>query len=580
MAENNNYMEFVKQSDLDFLDQTAIEAELFQNEPSIQNVTNETNVSTEAIEIHDVLDTEEEDQDQDQEDDSDQGADPDADSGADPDADTEADTGGDPDPDPDPVVDPAVETDRYGNRYDDSDPVTDSDEDADTDEDADPGAVTDMEQHQYVFDTVRGAQYSVQGTSDGRIKMFTLDRDENQTDPVLANGTDTDKPNAVAAVESANKLSTQARVLANRIQAAIASRYRYQTKQRYNKEDPGSEGVNEVNAVNGVNEELATENAQEEDLSGHVEAAIAARYKPESESNSESGKTFDEMNEELACLLERMRNLSRVNGRFREFFFDDDVMSENWPRNMRPRVRIEQYEQCYSKIVEMDIQDWEFPDPDNFQRMIYRGPDVPRIFRSEKRIRSTLMNEEPASDDTNSEITHEELNEMERQVDENRQHAFRDPSTSTSSSSSDEDEVEVIEMVEMPGNSVSATIDAEANPGLGIAEETPAEKSSEEAHNSEREMANISAWENRSASQKRYHAQKHYQEVRERGRRNRRLILRCMRYPGGQPTVVIDRLPKQIREMAHLYPGFNPNAGRDRDEDEDNSEDVSDPPQK
>ena len=185
MAENNNYMEFVKQSDLDFLDQTAIEAELCQNEPSIQNVTNETNVSTEAIEIHDVLDTEEEDQDQ--EDDTDPGADPDADSGADPDADTEADTGGDPDPDPDPVVDPAVETDRYGNRYDDSDPVTDSDEDADTDEDADPGAVTDMEQHQYVFDTVRGAQYSVQGTSDGRIKMFTLDREGNQTDPVLAN---------------------------------------------------------------------------------------------------------------------------------------------------------------------------------------------------------------------------------------------------------------------------------------------------------------------------------------------------------------------------------------------------------
>ena len=139
----------------------------------------------------------------------------------------------------------------------------------------------------------------------------------------------------------------------------------------------------------------------------------------------------------------------------------------------------------------------------------------------------------------------------------------------------------MIGMVEMPGNGVSATIDAEANPGLGIAEETPAEKSSEEAHNSEREMANISAWENRSASQKRYHAQKHYQEVRERGRRNRKLILRCMRYPGGQPTVVINRLPKQIREMTHLYPGSNPNAGRDQEKDdseEDDSEDESDPP--
>ena len=458
MAENNNYMEFVKQSDLDFLDQTAIEAELFQNEPSIQNVSNETNVSTEAIEIHDVLDTEEEDQDQ--EDDTDQGADPDADSGADPDADSEADTGED--PDPDPVVDPAVETDRYGNRYDDSDPGTDSDEDAD------PGAVTDMEQHQYVFDTVRGAQYIVQGTSDGRIEMFTLDREGNQTDPVLAN--DTEEPESVNSNEEPGSVNDN------------------------DNGEPGAVGVGAnarasansragAGANNNDNEEPGTENSSENSLA-------TAR-------------------DSLANVRDRLDLLKTTI-----------------------RDRLDRWGETYD------------------------DQDPPSL----------------------AEITEREFNEMERQVDENRQRVFRDPSTL--SSSSDEDEVEVIEMVEMPGNSDSATIDAEANPGLGIAEETPAEKSSEEAHNSEREMANISAWENRSASQKRYHAQKHYQEVRERGRRNRRLILRCMRYPGGQPTVVINRLPKQIREMAHLYPGFNPNAGRGRDGDEDDSEDGSDPPRK
>ena len=61
MAENNNNMEFVKLSDLDFLEQTAIEAELLENEPTIQNITNVTNVSNEVIEIHDVLDTGEDD---------------------------------------------------------------------------------------------------------------------------------------------------------------------------------------------------------------------------------------------------------------------------------------------------------------------------------------------------------------------------------------------------------------------------------------------------------------------------------------------------------------------------------------
>ena len=568
MAENNNNMEFVKLSDLDFLEQTAIEAELLENEPTIQNITNVTNVSNEVIEIHDVLDIGEDDQDQGQEDDTDPGADPDADaySEADTDSDGEADAG---------TV---------------------------------AGTVTDMEQHQNVFDTVRGPQYSVQGTSDGRVKMFTLNREGIQTGPALTNdadGTDgTGGPSAVAVTgvavaESASELSTQARDLASRIKAAIASRYRYQTKRRSDKADTGPEGVSE-----GVAEERLTENDQEEDLSGHVEAAIAARYDPESESDSRSDSTFDEMNEELACLLERMRDLSGVNNRFREFFYDDDIMTENWPRNMRPRVRIEQYEQCYTKIVEMDIQDWGFPDPEDFQRMIYRDHNVPRIFRSERRIRATLEREESASDDTDSEITREELNVMEQQVDENLQHAFRDPSTPTSS---DEDEVEVIEMIERPGSGVAATMatteastsaasGAEARPGVGTAEVRPTEKSSEEEHDSggdmanvsDRDMANLSAWENRSASQERYLAQKQYQEELERGRRNRRLIRRCMRYPGGQPTVVIDRLPKQIREMTHLYPGHpghnpnaGPNAGLDQEEDdseEDDSEDETDPP--
>ena len=563
MAEkNNNNMEFVKLSDLDFLEQTAIEAELFENEPTIQNITNVTNVSNEVIEIHDVLDTGEDDQGQ--EDDTDPGADPDVD------AYSEADT--------------------------------------DSDGDADAGTETDMEQHQYVFDTVRGQQYSVQGTSDGRVKMFTLNREGIQTGLALTNDADGTDGNGgpsaaavtgVAVAESASELSTRAGDLANRIKAAIASRYRYQTKQRSDKADTGPEGANE--GVNeGVAEEHLIENDQEEDLSGHVEAAIAARYDPESESDSRSDSTFDEMNEELACLLEKMRNLSGVNDRFREFFFDDDIMTENWPRNMRPRVRIEQYEQCYTKIVEMDIQDWGFPDPENFQRMIYRDHNVPRIFRSEKRIRATLEREESASDDTDSEITREEMNVMEQQVDKNLQHAYRDPSTPTSS---DEDEVEVIETIERPGSgdaatmttteaSASAASRAEARPGVGTAEVRPTEKSSEEEHDSDgdmanvsdRDMANLSAWENRSASQERYLAQKQYQEELERGRRNRRLIRRCMRYPGGQPTVVIDRLPKQIREMTHLYPGHpghNPNAGLDQeknDSEENDSEDETDPP--
>ena len=103
---------------------------------------------------------------------------------------------------------------------------------------------------------------------------------------------------------------------------------------------------------------------------------------------SESGETFEEFNDKLTYLLECMKYLSTVNGKFREFFHSDDILDENWPRGLSPTEKIEQYEQCFSKVIEMDINEhWEFPDPNYFQRMIYRGPEVPRFFQSGKRIR-------------------------------------------------------------------------------------------------------------------------------------------------------------------------------------------------
>ena len=105
---------------------------------------------------------------------------------------------------------------------------------------------------------------------------------------------------------------------------------------------------------------------------------------------TESGETFEEFEAQLVHLLECMKYLSTVNSIFREFFMNDDI-DENWPRSLSPTEKIKQYEQCFSKIVEMDIwENWDFPDPNHFQRMIYRGPDVPRVFRSDKRIRRAL----------------------------------------------------------------------------------------------------------------------------------------------------------------------------------------------
>ena len=97
---------------------------------------------------------------------------------------------------------------------------------------------------------------------------------------------------------------------------------------------------------------------------------------------TESGETSEEFDARLIHLLECMKDLSNINSRFRELFLSDDVLDENWPRNLSPTEKIEQYEQCFSKIVELDINDyWEFPYPNYFQRMIYRGPNIPRLRR-------------------------------------------------------------------------------------------------------------------------------------------------------------------------------------------------------
>ena len=106
---------------------------------------------------------------------------------------------------------------------------------------------------------------------------------------------------------------------------------------------------------------------------------------------TESGETFEEFEARLVYLLECMKDLSNTNSRFHEFFLSDDVLDENWPRNLSPTKKIEQYEQCFTKIIELDINNyWNFPDPNYFQRMIYRGPDVPRIYRSDRRIQRAL----------------------------------------------------------------------------------------------------------------------------------------------------------------------------------------------
>ena len=168
-----------------------------------------------------------------------------------------------------------------------------------------------------------------------------------------------------------------------------------------------------------------------------------------------------------------------------------------------------------------------------------------------------------------AEMTDQEFNEMERRIDENRLGDFRDLSTS----SSGEDEIESPENGDADSN-VTISNESTRTTGTGAAQdrgrsvEAPREANTGEAHHSERDLANLSAGENSSAAQKSYLAQRHYQEVLARGRLNRKLTLQCMKYPG--MVVVIKRLPKQIREMAYLYPGSkNPNTVRDPNDDPD-----------
>ena len=92
----------------------------------------------------------------------------------------------------------------------------------------------------------------------------------------------------------------------------------------------------------------------------------------------------------LDHLLECMKHLSGINAEFREFFHDDDVMDENWPRGLDPTQKIETYEQCFTKIIELDPDEfYNFPDPGIFQRLVYRGPEVQRIFERKRRVLST-----------------------------------------------------------------------------------------------------------------------------------------------------------------------------------------------
>ena len=143
-------------------------------------------------------------------------------------------------------------------------------------------------------------------------------------------------------------------------------------------------------------EKILRVNQPQANLAQNTNSAMNLREKirlhePQHTSNTNQSTlptiTFEELNRKLIHLLRCMKDLSNINKQFREFFMDEDILNIHWPENLSPIVRIEQYEQCYSKVIELDINDyWDFPDPNCFQSMIYRGPDVPRIFRSDKRI--------------------------------------------------------------------------------------------------------------------------------------------------------------------------------------------------
>ena len=95
--------------------------------------------------------------------------------------------------------------------------------------------------------------------------------------------------------------------------------------------------------------------------------------------------------------------------------------------------------------------------------------------------------------------------------------------------------------------------------------EIPDEENSEEEHDTELENANLQAWENRSAAQKRY-----YEEL-EAGRTRRKLIIRCMR---NNAVVKLNRndIPNWYRAHRRAKNGNDPaklGEGTDSDSDED-----------
>ena len=77
--------------------------------------------------------------------------------------------------------------------------------DAEPNQDAEPNT----ERLNYEFETVEGERYTVQGTSDGRVQVLTLDQGGNQTESESSS----EDPGA----ESANELSARAKDLASRI---------------------------------------------------------------------------------------------------------------------------------------------------------------------------------------------------------------------------------------------------------------------------------------------------------------------------------------------------------------------------
>ena len=79
---------------------------------------------------------------------------------------------------------PTIENDPKADH--DSGEVTEIPEEENSEEEhdteLDPNIEPNEEQLRYVFNTVEGEQYIVQGTSDGRVEMITLDQGGNQTD--------------------------------------------------------------------------------------------------------------------------------------------------------------------------------------------------------------------------------------------------------------------------------------------------------------------------------------------------------------------------------------------------------------